>query len=384
MAKKTTTKKVVPPDGGDSILNDILVESLNKKLGDVAYILGKGTSPPEVKEWLSTGSTVLDTIISNDVEADGGIPVGRLTEISGEAATGKSLLSYMILRDCQEKGGVPVLIDTENAANEDFLHLLGLKFYPEGNLVYVQVDSVEKVFSAIEEIIRKIQENDKDKLCCIVWDSVAGTSTDVEIQNDYGEATIGMQARMIGQGLRKLIRYIGKQRVALVFLNQVRQKIGVFFGDDTVTPGGKAIPFFSSVRVKLYSGGKVKAGNDTIGVGIKPKIIKNRMGPPHRDAELKMYFTRGLIDEESWLDVLLAQGEAKKISAQKSEITNKENGEVYEFKNTKFADWIIRPENKEANTYCKMLVKKSLFIEQDPLKREEEIVTEELKGEEVL
>lgn len=383
MAKKTTTIKE-SPSTGDSVLNDILVDSLNKKLGDVAYILGKGTSPPEVKEWLSTGSTVLDTIISNDPEAAGGIPVGRLTEISGEAATGKSLLSYMILKDCQEKGGVPVLIDTENAANEDFLHLLGLKFYPEGNLVYVQVDSVEKVFSAIEEIIRKIQENDKDKLCCIVWDSVAGTSTDMEIQNDYGEATIGMQARMIGQGLRKLIRYIGKQRVSLVFLNQVRQKIGVFFGDDTVTPGGKAIPFFSSVRVKLYSGGKVKAGKDTIGVGIKPKIIKNRMGPPHRDAELKMYFTRGLIDEESWLDVLLAQGEAKKISSQKSEITNKESGEVYEFKNTKFADWLIQPENKEANTYCKELVKKSLVIEQDPLKREEEIVTEELEGEEVL
>ena len=361
-----------------------MVDSLNKKLGDVAYILGKGTSPPEVKEWLSTGSTVLDTIISNDIEADGGIPVGRLTEISGEAATGKSLLSYMILKDCQEKGGVPVLIDTENAANEDFLHLLGLKFYPEGNLVYVQVDSVEKVFSAIEEIIRKIQENDKDKLCCIVWDSVAGTSTDVEIQNDYGEATIGMQARMIGQGLRKLIRYIGKQRVSLVFLNQVRQKIGVFFGDDTTTPGGKAIPFFSSVRVKLYSGGKVKAGKDTIGVGIKPKVIKNRMGPPHRDAELKMYFTRGLIDEESWLDVLLAQGEAKKISAQKSEITNKENGEVYEFKNTKFVEWLIKPENKEANNYCRELVRKSLIIEQDPLKREEEIITEELDGEEVL
>ena len=383
MAKKTTTIKE-SPQKGDSVLNDILVDSLNKKLGDVAYILGKGTSPPEVKEWLSTGSTVLDTIISNDIEADGGIPVGRLTEISGEAATGKSLLSYMILKDCQEKGGVPVLIDTENAANEDFLHLLGLKFYPEGNLVYVQVDSVEKVFSAIEEIIRKIQENDKDKLCCIVWDSVAGTSTDVEIQNDYGEATIGMQARMIGQGLRKLIRYIGKQRVSLVFLNQVRQKIGVFFGDDTTTPGGKAIPFFSSVRVKLYSGGKVKAGKDTIGVGIKPKIIKNRMGPPHRDAELKMYFTRGLIDEESWLDVLLEQGEAKKISAQKSEITNKESGEVYEFKNNKFADWLIQPENKEANTYCKALVKKSLLIEQDPLKREEDIVTEELEGEEVL
>jgi len=368
----------------DSVLNDILVDSLNKKLGDVAYILGKGDSPPEVKEWLSTGSTVLDTIISNDENADGGIPVGRLTEICGEAATGKSLLSYMILKDCQDKGGIPVLIDTENACNEDFLNLLGLKFYPEGSLVYIQVESVEKVFSAIEEIVRKIRENDKDKLCCIVWDSVAGTSTDAEIQNDYGEATIGMQARMIGQGLRKLIRFVGQQRVALVFLNQVRQKIGVFFGDDTVTPGGKAIPFFSSVRMKLYSGGKVKAGKDVIGVGIKPKLIKNRMGPPHREAELKMYFTKGLIDEESWLDILLKSGHAEKISAQKSSITNKDTGEVYEFQNRKFVDWIRKTENKEAHTYCKALVRSALIIEQDPDKREEEITTEELQGEEEL
>ncbi len=366
----------------DSVLNEILVESLNKKLGDVAYILGKGDSPPEVKEWLSTGSTVLDTIISNDENADGGIPVGRLTEISGEAATGKSLLSYLILKDCQDKGGVPVLIDTENACNEDFLNLLGLKPYPEGSLVYIQVESVEKVFQAIEDIIRKIRENEPDKLCCIVWDSVAGTSTDVELQNEYGESTIGMHARMIGQGLRKSIRFIGQQRVALVFLNQVRQKIGVFFGDDTTTPGGKAIPFFSSVRMKLYSGGKVKAGKDVIGVGIKPKLIKNRMGPPHREAELKMYFTKGLIDEESWLDILLKAGHAEKISAQKSSITNKDTGEVYEFQNRKFVEWIRKPESSEAHTYCKALVKKSLVIEQDPDKREEEITTEELQPEE--
>ena len=382
MARKKISVNESSSVGDDSILNDILVDSLNKKLGDVAYVIGKGDSPPEVKEWLSTGSTVLDTIISNDENAEGGIPVGRLTEICGEAATGKSLLSYMILKDCQDKGGIPVLIDTENACNEEFLQLLGLKFYPEGSLVYVQVESVEKVFSAIEDIVRKIRENDKDKLCCIVWDSVAGTSTDAELQNDFGESTIGMHARMIGQGLRKIIRYVGQQRVALVFLNQVRQKIGVFFGDDTVTPGGKAIPFFSSVRVKLYSGGKVKAGSDVIGVGIKPKVVKNRMGPPHREAELKMYFTRGLIDEESWLDVLLKAGHADKISAQKSSITNKATGEVYEFQNRKFVEWVRSAENKEAYDYCKRLVKKSLVIEQDPYKRDEDTVLEDLKGDE--
>jgi|GEM_PF-6768599 recombination protein RecA len=368
----------------DSILNDILVDSLNKKLGDVAFILGKGDSPPETKEWLSTGSTILDTIISNDMDANGGIPVGKLVEISGEAASGKSLLSYMILKDCQDKGGIPVLIDTENAANEDFLRLIGLEFYPEGSLVYIQVDSIEGVFKAIEDIIRRIRENDKDKLCCIVWDSVAGTSTDAEIQGDYGDATVGLAARLIGQGLRKIIRFIGTQRVSLVFLNQIRQKIGVFFGDDTVTPGGKAIPFFAAVRVRLYSGGKVKAGKDVLGVGIRPKIVKNRMGPPHREADLKMYFNRGLIDEEGWLEVLLKFGEAKKISAQKSQIVNKDNGETYEVLNRNFVEWIRKPENKEAHAYCKNKVKESLIIEQDPLKRQEEITTEELDSDEVL
>ena len=368
----------------DSILNDILVESLNKKLGDVAFILGKGDSPPETKEWLSTGSTILDTIISNDIDAEGGIPVGKLVEISGEAASGKSLLSYMILKDCQDKGGIPVLIDTENAANEDFLRLIGLEFYPEGSLVYIQVDSIEGVFKAIEDIIRRIRENDKDKLCCIVWDSVAGTSTDAEIQGDYGDATIGLAARLIGQGLRKIIRFIGTQKVSLVFLNQVRQKIGVFFGDDTVTPGGKAIPFFAAVRIRLYSGGKVKAGKDVLGVGIRPKIVKNRMGPPHREADLKMYFNRGLIDEEGWIDTLLKFGKAKKISAQKSQIVNEDNGEVYEFLNRNFVEWIRKPENKEAHVYCKTKVKESLIIEQDPLKRTEEMTTEELDNDEVL
>ena len=368
----------------DSILNDILIESLNKKLGDVAFILGKGDSPPETKEWLSTGSTILDTIISNDIDAEGGIPVGKLVEISGEAASGKSLLSYMILKDCQDKGGIPVLIDTENAANEDFLRLIGLEFYPEGSLVYIQVDSIEGVFKAIEDIIRRIRENDKDKLCCIVWDSVAGTSTDAEIQGDYGDATIGLAARLIGQGLRKIIRFIGTQRVSLVFLNQVRQKIGVFFGDDTVTPGGKAIPFFAAVRIRLYSGGKVKAGKDVLGVGIRPKIVKNRMGPPHREADLKMYFNRGLIDEEGWLDILLKFGEAKKISAQKSQIVNKDNGETYEILNRNFVEWIRKIENKEAHAYCKNKVKESLIIEQDPLKRQEEMTTEELDSDEVL
>ena len=382
MARKKIATDKSPSSEGDSVLTDILVDSLNKQLGDVAFILGKNDTPSDVKEWISTGSTVLDTIISNSSNG-GGVPVGKLTEIVGEEATGKSLLSYMILKDCQDKGGIPVLIDTENAVNEDFLELLGLKLYPEGSLVYIQVDSVEKVFSSIENIIRKIKENRGDKLCCIVWDSVAGTSTDAEMQKDHGESTVGMHARMIGQGLRKTIRFIGKERVALVFLNQMRQKIGVTFGDDLVAPGGKAIPFFASTRIRLYRDGFVKAGKDTLGVGIRPFTQKNRMGPPKREAKLKMYFNRGLIDEESWLEVLSQFDVAEKISAQKSAITNKDTGEVYEFQNRKFVDWIRESANKEAHEYCKQKVKEVLVIEQDPDKREEEMVVEPIsQGEE--
>ena len=382
MARKKIVTDKSPSNEGDSVLTDILVDSLNKQLGDVAFILGKNDTSSDVKEWISTGSTVLDTIISNIAEG-GGVPVGKLTEIVGEEATGKSLLSYMILKDCQDRGGIPVLIDTENAVNEDFLELLGMKLYPEGQLIYVQVDSVEKVFSAIENMIRKIKENRNDKLCCIVWDSVAGTSTDAEMQKDHGESTVGMHARMIGQGLRKTIRFIGKERVALVFLNQMRQKIGVPFGDDLVAPGGKAIPFFASTRIRLYRDGFVKAGKDTLGVGIRPFTQKNRMVPQKKEAKLKMYFNRGLIDEESWLDVLLQFGAAEKISAQKSAVTNKDTGEVYEFQNRKFVDWIRDPSNKEAHIYCQQKVKEVLVIEQDPDKRDEVMIVEPISaGEE--
>jgi recombination protein RecA len=382
--KKVVSKSTADYDGEGSVLNDIslphqqLVDELNKTLGDVATIIGVGESPSEVKEWLSTGSTVLDMVISNNTEAEGGIPVGKLVEISGEAATGKSLISYMILRDCLDRGGVPVLIDTESSCNFDFLRLLGLE--PDKNLIYIQPDSIEDVFKTIETVIKNIREQHKDKLCCIVWDSIAATSADIELQKDTGDSLVGVHARLIGQGLRKVIRLIAKQRISLVFLNQLRTKIGVVFGDPDTTPGGRAVPFMASVRLKLYSAGKVKAGNDVIGVGIKAKVAKNRMGPPLREAFLQVYFTRGLIDEESWLDILLANDVAKKKTAQLSTVDF--GGETHQFKNSKFVSYISdKPDLRE---YLQKKVKEVLYIEPDPHRRTEKIVLEELApGEEV-
>jgi recombination protein RecA len=365
-------------DSDSDQITDKIVKDLKNSLGDVAYILGRGDAPPEVSEWISTGSTELDAKIANNPDVDGGIPVGRLTEIFGEEATGKSFIAYMALADCQRRGGIPVLIDTENSANMTFLKMLGLD--PEdGKLIYIQVDTIEEVFTAIESVIVKIREEYKDKLCVIVWDSVAATTTKAELQNDYGDVTVALGPRLIGQGLRKIGRFIGKERIALIFLNQVRMKIGIAFGNPFTTPGGKAIPFTASVRVQLLTAGKLKAGDDIIGVNIKAKVVKNRMGPPHRECVLQMYFDKGIVDEGSWIKTLTEGKIVKKLTTQKSSIVYE--GETYEFNTKKLAEFL--EDHKEIREYCKKEMKKYLFVEQDPAKRDEEVVIEALvEGEE--
>ena len=372
--KKSPSKK----KSDNSIIDDLLVEQLNQKLGGVAYVMGKDDTPTEVKHWYTTGSAQLDTIITNDADKRGGIPVGKLVEISGESQTGKSMLSYIILKDCLDQGGVPVLIDTENAANISFLQLLGLDPY-NSPFTLVQVDTVEKVFSAIEEIIKLIKTNEPNRQVCIVWDSVAATSTDQEVRNDYDENTIGLFARRMGQGLRKTIRMIGTHNVSLIFLNQLRKNIGVMFGDDTITPGGSALPFMASVRIKLFNAGKIKSSdNKVIGAKVRAKIIKNRFGPPLGECEFKVYFNRGLVDHENWLDVLLKAGIAQKISAQKSAIVI--NGVSHEFKNRSFLDYV--DENPEFKRDCAVLVKKALVTEQHKTISYQDEIIEEVKSDE--
>ncbi len=354
-------------------INTQLIDHLNKKFdSEVAYNLDD-YFPGEIPGWLSTGSTLLDMVISNKPDAPGGIPVRRITTITGDSGTGKSLLAYMMLKSCKDQGGIPVLIDTEGAADIDFLEMLGLE--PKKNLIYVQVDSIEDVFKAIEETIKKIRETNKDKLCTIVWDSIAGTSVKQELENEFGGHVMGLHARMIGQGLRKIVRYIAQQNVALIFLNQLRYKMNSSpFQDPFTEPGGLAAPFFSSVRLRLYSAGKIKHDKlGIVGVGIKAKVIKNRLGPPFREAELKMYFDRGIIDEETWLDVMLELEIVEKLSTQKSAI--KFDGETIEFKNRDFVEWIRLPENKKLRDHMQKEIKKVLYIDQSNIKINAETTT---------
>ena len=285
-------------------LATIIADELNKqfKTHQVAYFLdsNKG-SPTDVKDWISTGSSILDIAISN--KPNGGIGVGKITELNGLEGSGKSLVGAHVLADTQRKGGVAVYIDTESAVSQEFLQAIGIDV---SKMLYIQLETVEEIFEAIEHIVTKIRESDRDRLVTILVDSLAGASTRVEMDSDFdkdGWAT--SKAIIISKAMRKITQMIARQRVALVFTNQLRQKLGVMFGDPWTTSGGKALPFHASTRVRLKNVGQIKdTKKNTIGIKIKAQVIKNRLGPPLRVAEFILYFDRGISDYDSWLTVM--------------------------------------------------------------------------------
>ena len=295
-------------------LAEVLADSLNKKFKDfkVAHLLdGADETPTDLTEWISTGSSMLDIAIAN--RPNGGIPVGRITEITGMEASGKSLVAAQILANTQKKGGLAVFIDTENAVNEEFLECLGID---TKKLLYIQLETVEDIFEVIENIISKVRESDKDRLVTIVVDSVAAATTRVEQEADYSKDGWSTgKAIVISKAMRKCTNMIGRQRIALIFTNQLRQKLGVMFGDPWTTSGGKALQFHASCRLRLKAAGQIKAkvnGKDQV-VGIKTKciVVKNRMGPPLRTSEFDIYFESGIDDLGGWLRILKDYGMIK-------------------------------------------------------------------------
>tara|TARA_R110000824_G_scaffold344_10_gene2562 strand:+ start:1003 stop:2103 length:1101 start_codon:yes stop_codon:yes gene_type:complete len=284
-------------------LASVIAGELNKqfKHQQVAFFLDEGSSPTDVTGWISTGSSMLDLAISN--KAYGGIAVGKITEINGLEGSGKSLIGAHILAETQKQGGIAVYIDTESAVSTEFLEAIGID---STKMLYVQLETVEEIFEAIENIITKIRESDQDRLVTIMVDSLAAASTKVEMEADFekdGWAT--SKAIIISKAMRKITQMVARQQVALIFTNQLRQKLGVMFGDPWTTSGGKALPFHASTRIRLKNGGQIKdTKNHTIGMKVKAQIIKNRLGPPLRTAEFQLYFDRGIDDFGGWLSVL--------------------------------------------------------------------------------
>ena len=289
----------------NDVLAKSLADSLNKKFKDtnkVAYFLdGSDTTPTDIKEFISTGSSTLDLAISN--RPDGGIAVGRITEINGLESSGKSLLGAHILAETQKKDGIAVYIDTETSVSQEFMEVIGIDL---NKMLYLHLETVEEIFEAIEEIVTKVRESDKDRCVTILVDSLAAASTKVEMEADYdkdGWAT--SKAIIISKAMRKITQMIGKHNVALVFTNQLRQKLGVMFGDPWTTSGGKALPFHASTRIRLKNMGQIKdTAKNVLGMKCRAQIVKNRLGPPLRHADYDMYFDRGIDNYGGWLTVM--------------------------------------------------------------------------------
>ena len=286
------------------VLASELADSLNSKIKGqkVAFFLdGTDDTPTDINDFISTGSSLLDLAISN--RPNGGIAVGRITEINGLQASGKSLLGAHILAETQKKGGIGIYIDTETSVSKEFLDAIGADTQ---NILYLHMETVEDIFQGIEDIVTKVRESNKDKHVTILVDSLAAASTKVEMSSDYdkdGWAT--SKAIIISKAMRKITQMIGRHKISLVFTNQLRQKMGVMFGDPYTTSGGLALPFHASTRIRLQNMGMIKdKDGEVIGHKCRAKIVKNRIGPPLRTSDYEMYFDRGIDDEGGWLQNL--------------------------------------------------------------------------------
>jgi recombination protein RecA len=345
-------------------LSSILANNLNKKFKTahkVAFFLdGSEQTPTDLDEWVSTGSPMLDLAIAN--RPNGGLPVGRITEITGLEGSGKSLLAAHAIADTQKKGGFGVYIDTENAMNQDFLMAIGVDIK---KMLYVPLETVEDIFEAIDSIIESIRtaEGDKKKLVTIVVDSVAGASTKVEISADYDQAGYATQkAIIISKAMRKVTNLIGRERICLIFTNQLRTRMGVSFGDPWTTSGGKAIAFHSSCRIRLKQMGQLKSKiggvEQVVGIKTRAQVIKNRMGPPLRSIDYDIYFDSGIDNYGSWLEMMKTYKLVSQSGAWYTYV-DVETGEEIKFQAKNFEEILLnRPEMKETiyNDICKTYI----------------------------
>jgi recombination protein RecA len=326
-------------------LAGILAGELNKqfKSHQVAYFLdGAQQTPTDITDWVSTGSTLLDLAISN--RPDGGLAAGRITEINGLEGTGKSLIGAHALASTQKKGGLAVYIDTESAVSAEFLQSIGVD---TKNMMYIHLETVEDIFDAIETIVTKVRESDNDKLVTILVDSLAAASTKVEMDADFdkdGWAT--SKAIVLSKAMRKITQLTARQKVCLIFTNQLRQKMGVMFGDPWTTSGGKALPFHASTRIRLKNMGQIKdTKKNTIGIKIRAQVIKNRLGPPLRSAEFPLYFDKGIDDFGSWLTIMKDHKLVKQAGAWYT--YTDQNGKDHKFQSKDFGALISDEETQK-------------------------------------
>ena len=340
----------------DTPQRDELVELLanelnkaNKDGGKIAYFLDEQENPAEISDWISTGSSILDLAISN--RPHGGLPVGKMIEFNGLEGTGKSLLSAHVVADTQKKGGIAVVIDTENSAAPEFWKSLGVDL---SKLLYVQCETVEDIFEKMEQMIGIVRKSNKDRILTIIVDSVAAASTKVELESDHGKDGYATgKSIIISKAMRKITTMIGRQKVLTVFTNQLRQNLNAMaFGDKYVVSGGKSLAYHCSVRVRLNNTGKLKKGEEVIGNECKAVVVKNRMGPPQRQASFDIYFDSGIADYGSWIKVLKENNLVKQGGAYYT--YKKDDGTEWKFQSKDFVSTMKNDKVLNEEIYMKI------------------------------
>ena len=283
-------------------------KALDLAIGQIEKQFGKGSimrlgevSAKLAVESIPTGSLSLDLALGV-----GGIPRGRITEIFGPEASGKSTLALHIIAQSQKQGGVAAYIDVEYSLDPSYAARCGVNVE---DLLISQPDSAEQALEITETLVRS------GAVDIIVIDTVAALVPRAEIEGDMGDAQVGLQARLMSQALRKLTAAISKSHTATIFINQLREKVGVFFGSPEVTPGGRALKFYSSVRIDLRRVDSIKQGAEVVGNRVRAKVVKNKVAPPFRSAEFDIMFAHGISKEGDLIDLGVAMGVVKKTGA---------------------------------------------------------------------
>jgi recombination protein RecA len=290
--------------GDKTVQTGDMERNLEQALSQIEKAFGKGaimrmgTGSREQVAAISTGSFSVDLALGI-----GGVPRGRITEIYGGESSGKTTLTLHVIAEAQKAGGIALFVDAEHALDIEYARALGVDV---DKLYISQPTSGEEALEIVDSIVRS------GAVVLVILDSVAALVPRAEIEGEMGDAFVGLQARMMSQALRKLGGSISKSNTAVIFINQLREKVGVMYGNPEVTPGGRALKFWSSIRLEVRKGEAIKVGTDQVGIRTKIKVVKNKVAPPFKSAEFDVIYGKGISRSGDLLDVAVLRGVVSK------------------------------------------------------------------------